>query len=347
MSHANSQVPPFPSDVPTATIPVISYHGLASSSPEALQAMLSATQGIGFFFLSDHPIDSDFMFDLATSVFELPLDEKMKYEMGQHGRYIGYKKQGSSVVDAKGTEDANEFYNIPKDDILEVNTGAMQPQPAPIAARKQQLQTFMRDSHGVVTVILKALEQTMGLKEGTLLDLHRLDVQSGDQARMTHAPPIPSGTIALGEHTDYGSVTILFNRLGGLQGLDPETNEWKYVKPVPGCALINLGDALVRMLGKRVYSGLHRVMGPPGEQAQSSRHSVVYFSRPNGSVPLKSLLDEEDGKDVLTADEWIKQRAMMRMKANFKGQETIDKYRAMEYSKARAGNASPQVASEA
>ena len=347
MSDSNSQIPPFPSDIPIATIPTVSYNGLVSLSPEALQAMLSATQGIGFFFLSDHPIDSDFMFDLATSVFELPMDEKMKYEMGSQGRYFGYKAKGTSVVDAKGTVDANEFYNIPKDDILEVNNGEVLPQPVPIAERKQQLQKFMRDSHDVVKVILKALERAMGLKEDTLVDLHELYTQSGDQARITHAPPIPSGTIALGEHTDYGSVTVLFNRLGGLQALDPETNEWMYVKPVPGCALINLGDALVRLLGRRVYSGLHRVMGPPGEQAKCSRHSVVYFARPNGKVPLKSLMDDEDGKEVMTADEWIKERAIMRMKENFKGQETIDKYRSMEHSKARAHDASHQIASEA
>ena len=343
----HDSIPPFPSSIPTATIPTISYNDLVSLSPAALEAMLSATQGMGFFFLSDHPIDSDFMFDLASSIFELPMDEKMKYDMGTHGSYFGYKSQGASVVDAKGTLDVNEFYNIPKDDILEVNTGEKLPQPEPIVEKKPQLQTFMRASHAVVKVILVALERAMGLKEGTLLALHRVEAQSGDQARVTQAPPISSDTIALGEHTDYGSVTVLFNRLGGLQALDPETNEWKYVKPVPGCALINLGDALVQFLGRRLYSGLHRVMGPPGEQAQCTRHSVVYFSRPNGNVPIKSLLDEDDGKEVLTADEWIKQRAFMRMRANFKGQETIDKFRAMEHIKGKINEASQQVVSEA
>ena len=344
---AQQPIPPFPSDIPIATIPTISYNDLVTASPEALQAMLSATQGIGFFFLSHHPIDSDFMFDLASSIFQLPMDEKIKYDMGTTGRYFGYKSKGVSVVDAKGTPDASEFYNIPKDDVLEVNKGEMLPQPDVIAERKEQLQKFMRDSHDAVKVILRALERCMGMKQGVLLDLHRLEAHSSDQARVTHAPPIPSGTIALGEHTDFGSVTVLFNRLGGLQALDPETNEWKYVKPVEGCALINLGDALVQLLGKRVYSGLHRVMGPPGEQASCSRHSVVYFARPEGNVPLKSLIDQDDGKEVLTADEWIKQRAFMRMKANFKGQETIDKYRSMEHAKARAYEASPQIVSEA
>ncbi|KAF2239680.1 Clavaminate synthase-like protein [Viridothelium virens] len=348
MAPQDSDIPPFPSDIPTADIPTISYHDLLSFSPPALQAMLSATQGVGFFFLSHHPIDSDFMFDLADALFRLPLPEKLQYDMGSHGRYFGYKHQGASVVDASGTPDINEFYNIPKDDLLGVTPAASRlPQPAPIEDHTPQLQQFMRDAHAVVMGILRALEQGIGVPEGELLALHRLEAQSGDQARVTHAPPVASGRIALGEHTDYGSVTVLFNRLGGLQAMDPETREWRYVRPVPGCALINLGDALVQLLGRRVFSGLHRVMGPPGEQAKCSRHSVVYFARPNGDVPLKSLMDEEDGKEALTADEWIKQRATMRLKANFKGQETIDKYRAMEHARARENDIAPQVVSEA
>jgi hypothetical protein len=52
--------------------------------------------------------------------------------------------------------------------------------------------------------------------------------------------------VAPGEHTDFGSVTVLFNHMGGLQVLNPDSKEWKYVKPEPGCAVINLGDAIVK-----------------------------------------------------------------------------------------------------
>lgn len=86
-------------------------------------------------------------------------------------------------------------------------------------------------------------------------------------------------------------------------------------------------------MGDRLYSGLHRVVGPPGEQAKSVRHSVVYFSRPNGDVKLRSLMDETAEKDeeVMTADEWIAQRARLRNTANFKGAETFQASRGTEH----------------
>jgi isopenicillin N synthase-like dioxygenase len=41
-----------------------------------------AATGYGFFYLQNHHVDSKFMFDLASQVFSLALDEKMKYDKG-------------------------------------------------------------------------------------------------------------------------------------------------------------------------------------------------------------------------------------------------------------------------
>lgn len=106
-------------------------------------------------------------------------------------------------------------------------------------------------------------------------------------------------------------MTVLFNQLGGLQVLKPNTREWQYVKPRPECAVINLGDAFVKMVDQKLYSAVHRV-GPPGDQSRCERHlvsflprknveggrirllasiQVVYFSRPNSDVMLRSLFE--------------------------------------------------------
>jgi isopenicillin N synthase-like dioxygenase len=68
----------------------------------------------------------------------------------------------------------------------------------------------------------------------------------GDQVRVTRAPPVASDVMTLGGHTDFGSITVLFNQLGGFQVLNPNSHEWKYVKPQPRCAIINLGDTIVK-----------------------------------------------------------------------------------------------------
>lgn len=160
---------------------------------------------------------------------------------------------------------------------------------------------------------------------GTLQSLHRIDSISGDQVRWVRSPPQPPDDrqTALGEHTDYGSVTILFNRLGGLQVLPPNQDTWTYVKPLQGHCIVNLGDAMVKFTAGILRSNIHRVANPPGAQQNEVRYSLVYFNRPQDDVILKVLggsrmIDERkkemgigEEKDV-TAKDWIMNRAFNR-----------------------------------
>lgn len=41
---------------------------------------------------------------------------------------------------------------------------------------------------------------------------------------------------------------------------------WCYVRPLPGHAIVNLGDALVKFSKGGVRSSVHRVVKPPGRQ---------------------------------------------------------------------------------
>lgn len=342
---------PFPSDLPVADISTIDLDLLAQGDPEQSQLLLHSCQNYGFFYLSNHHVDSSFMFDLADAVFTLPLDEKLKYDMGTTGHYFGYKRSGAMFVDDKGTRDHSEFYNISKDEVLGIPqadgkqlSGPGHPQV--VLDHFAQLQTFMRSCHRVVSIITASLGKSLGLPPELLESLHKLDEPSVDQARVTHAPPLrPSNTIALGEHTDFGSVTVLFNHLGGLQVLAPNKRDWEYVRPRPDCAVINLGDSLIKLLDGKLYSAVHRVVGPPGLQADSERYSVVYFARPNSSAKLRSLfeypypedvtkLEKSTGQRLLNADEWVKQRAYMWNTAQYKDKQSYKLSRGTEHNRA-------------
>lgn len=123
----------------------------------------------------------------------------------------------------------------------------------------------------------------------------------------------------LAGHTDFGSVTVLFNQLGGLQVLPPgEDAEWKWVKPLPGHCIINLGDSLVKFTNGLLRSNIHRVISPPGAQADVTRYSLVYFSRPEDDVLLKRLegstvippLPEGAVENDINSKDWIIRRAL-------------------------------------
>lgn len=104
-------------------------------------------------------------------------------------------------------------------------------------------------------------------------------------------------------HTDIGSLTILFNITGGLQLLVPDSTDvkdeksWRYVQPVPGCAIINLGDAMVEWTAGILRSNMHRITYSLGEQGEVPRYSLAYLVRPSGDQTLSTgrrrrLLDE-------------------------------------------------------
>lgn len=187
------------------------------------------------------------------------------------------------------------------------------------------LKSYMTHSHAIVTLLLRHLNTRLQLPSSTLESLHRLSAVSGDQVRWVHAPPQPMDDrkTALGEHTDFGSVTVLFNRLGGLQVLPPGA-DWCYVKPLRGHAVVNLGDAMVKFSAGILRSNIHRVVNPPGQQGECSRMSLVYFARPEDDIVLKvlegsELIDDErkgkvefKGEEEVTSKEWILRRALGR-----------------------------------
>jgi len=195
------------------------------------------------------------------------------------------------------------------------------PHPAIIKSSFPELAKFVTSCHAVVRGIVSSLNKSLNLPPGLLESMHELNNQSCDQARLTHAKPSNQGlTTSLGEHTDFGSVTVLFNQLGGLQALAPNKKDWEFVLPRPDLAVINLGDSLIQLVGSKLYSAVHRVCAPPKPQNEMERYSVVYFSRPNSSVKLRSLFEyptdsavemaeRETGRQFLSADAWVERRA--------------------------------------
>ena len=214
---AFTDLPPFPEDVPTAPLLRISLKRLIEGDEDEINQVWKASRELGFFYLdlrdassADSQIngpallkDVDALFSLGEQVFDLPTSEKQKYDFVEEGSYFGYKGLGAGITDAQGTRDRNEFYNISKDDML----GIAQPLPAPELLQQQSsrnlLWGYVKRCHAVVTLLLGILNTKLGLPDGKLQSLHRLDAVSGDQVRWVSSPPQPEDDRkkALGEHT--------------------------------------------------------------------------------------------------------------------------------------------------
>jgi isopenicillin N synthase-like dioxygenase len=280
------------------------------------------------------------MFDMGAETMALPMDEKMKYEQGDDGMSFGYKAAGANATDAYGNLDTVEFINVSKDDALAWPGVARREYPQTVNARMEStIAPFVRKSLGVNETLLNVFNDKLGLPKGALSQRHLLGEHSGSEARCIKNPPKPGGIsevqAAIGAHTDFGSLSFLHNRLGGLQVLVPGTDSWQYVKPIPGHAICNLGDAMALFSGGILRSNLHRVVPPPGAQSHLERWSLVFFTRPGNSVVLRALVDEspmiaeavarapdKNFETGSTSAEWFARRIKNQRIKNRKGPET-------------------------
>jgi len=333
-----ADLPPFPDNVPAHPLLVIDYELIKAGDADEIERLWTAGTKLGFWYLKNHGVDEEVhkMFEMGAETMALPMEEKMKYEQGDEGMSFGYKAAGANAVDATGTLDTAQFINIAKDDALAWPAKARRDYPSTVNARMPTTITpFVEKSLAVNNTLLEAFNDKLGLPKGALLKKHPREEFSGSETRCLFSPPIVDRQV-IGAHTDFGSLSFLHNRLGGLQVFVPGAETWQYVKPIPGHAICNLGDAMAIFSGGILRSNLHRVVNPPGDQGSLYRYSLVYFTRPGNSIILRALTDEspmiaeavanapDPGKfdTGVTSLDWFSRRIKNQRIKNRKGPET-------------------------
>lgn len=148
--------------------------------------------------------------------------------------------------------------------------------------------------------VMRAIAVGMGLAGG-YFDAF---TDGGDNTlRLLHYPPAPASVfrannlqVRAGEHTDYGSITLLFqDDRGGLQVKSPE-GTFVDATPVEGSVVVNAGDLLARWSNDTIKSTLHRVVEPPRKETAEgedgvypARYSVAYFCNPNFDSRIEAI----------------------------------------------------------
>lgn len=252
-----------------------------------------------------------------------------------------------SAIDEFGTPDSVENLNVAKDDIVSYPKVTHRTYPPAVYAHMDSLlKPFVDHTLEINRAIFATFEKMLNLPPGAFLLRHSDTEPSGSEARVIRSMPRvqpanvatpskdPFPTASIGAHTDFGSLSFLHNRLGGLQVLPPGSDSWHYVRPLPGHAICNIGDALTLFSGGILRSNLHRVVPPPGAQTGLERWSLVFFMRPGNNVRLRALVDESDSikktiekmslderamyEPESTAGEWHARRVRNRRLANRK-----------------------------
>ncbi|KAI0751882.1 Clavaminate synthase-like protein [Daedaleopsis nitida] len=333
-------IPPFPDDVPTHPLLVIDYQLILADDQAEVDKLWKAATELGFWYLKNHGVDEEVnaMFDVGEETLALPLEEKLPFEQGDQGFSFGYKAAGVYLTDESGTRDVTQFLNISKDDALAWPVPTRRTYPHTVNARMESaVKPFVEKSMRINHHLIDVLNDRLGLPKGVLAEFHQAGMHSGCTARVIHTPPFVDDDekIFLTAHTDFGSLTFLHNRLGGLQVLPPGSDKWFYVRPLPGHAICNIGDALNIFSGGILRSSIHRVVPPPKAQARYERWSLVYFTRPNDMVELRAQADKSamiaaavakasPGKyePGVLAKDWLARRVRSQRVSQYKGAES-------------------------
>ncbi|KAJ4417152.1 hypothetical protein N0V82_006352 [Gnomoniopsis sp. IMI 355080] len=348
---SDGSLPPFPTGLKEAPITRISYSKIASKDATECERLFLAVQERSFFYL-DFTHDDDLppadnaatsiltaataLHDVAESAFGLPFEEKNAVSTFKTKSVFGFKAGGQTISkDPQRRVERVEFFNVAKDDIVALSEGREPPTgiqyPAPLVSPREglpYLSTFVRNAHPIGMKVLEILAAKLDMSYEDIAQRHRFNARSGDDARFTYAPGLKEEgheklkdeelPITTWEHTDYGSLTILFNWLGGLQIINRKTNEWEWVRPIPGCAICNIGDSMEVFTGGKLLSGVHRVLAAPGQQATLDRYSLVYFIRPEDHVKMVDLTLSLEERKLQEAEaygftEWFYRKVLARI----------------------------------
>ena len=191
------------------------------------------------------------------------------------------------------------FEKIPRDE----SNMASPPLSRMVQERHQLFESFISAAHEALLTILGSLFEYREEEDSShrlLMESHKPEHRSSSTLALLRYPRNPQAAAqGHNKHTDVGTLTFLLTKQRGLQVLLPGREGWFNVAPRPRCAVINVGDSLRFLSGRRFLSAVHRVV-PVAADATEDRYSIAYFLRPADDVVLR---DSSSGRDF-TARGW-------------------------------------------
>lgn len=261
-------------------------NGTPDQRVETAKAILRGFQTAGFVYLKNTPIAAATrknVFDMSGRFFDLPLDDKMAVGWTTPEANRGYSAPGrekvtqlqdlaavaklkEAVPDIKesieiGREHEEDFPNQWPDETTATATAAG------IPGFKSTMVDFHDQCKAVHVEVMRAIAVGMGLSESHFDGY----VDVGDNTlRLLHYPAVARDVfranpnqVRAGEHSDYGSITLLFqDGRGGLQVKSPNGN-FVDATPIEDTIVVNAGDLLARWSNDTIKSTIHRVVEPP------------------------------------------------------------------------------------
>ncbi|XP_038561023.1 2-oxoglutarate-dependent dioxygenase gloF-like [Micropterus salmoides] len=160
--------------------------------------------------------------------------------------------------------------------------------------------------------VLRVMAHSLGLDPEVFLSAHRSigTDENGSTLRSLYYPSVncekaKQGQLRCGEHSDYGSITLLFQSSEGLQ-VRRRSGEFICPPAIPGAVLINIADLMQRWTSDQFVSVRHRVLLPPAGDS-STRQSLAFFVQPDDEA-LITCCDGSNKYPPVTAGTYLNER---------------------------------------
>ncbi|MBH8564607.1 isopenicillin N synthase family oxygenase [Nostoc sp. CENA67] len=260
----------------------------------------------GFFYIVGHGVDQGLqqrLEQLSRQFFAQDLATKLEIRMALGGKaWRGYFPVGGELTSGKPDLKEGIYFGAELDadhPLVKAGTpmhGANLFPPIPLF--RETVLEYMAAMTQLGHTLMAGIALSLGLPKSYFADRYTKDPLT--LFRIFNYPPDLSPSHGetrwgVGEHTDYGVLTILKqDDSGGLQV--KSKSGWIAAPPVPDSFVCNIGDMLDRMTGGLYKSTPHRVQN----QAASDRLSFPFFFDPNFDVEVKPI--ELKGLEVVVDD---------------------------------------------
>ncbi|KAG6086966.1 hypothetical protein E4U31_002028 [Claviceps sp. LM219 group G6] len=294
-------------------IPLIDFSKFLNRGPHerqfTAQEILHGFQTAGFIYLKNHPIPTHVIqriFARSASFFALDDETKLRLQWTTPEANRGYSSPGrekvSQLVDVSevskirsAAPDLKESLEIGRDTRPEFpNQWPDEEDNVSLRGFRKDMVDFFRTCQALHVDVMRAIALGMGLEE----DFFDQFINASDNnLRLLHYPGVKAevfklnpGQTRAGEHSDYGSITLLFqDRQGGLQVKSP-TGDFVDATPIDGTIVVNAGDLLSRWSNDTIRSTIHRVVEPPRQDDEHpARYSIAYFCNANLDSFIETL----------------------------------------------------------
>jgi isopenicillin N synthase-like dioxygenase len=255
-------------------IPLIDFSQFTQGNLHLQQAVVKqiyqACHQIGFMCLQNINISPKLInqvFAQNKSFFNLPLTTKQQFSWDNEASNQGYVGIARENLNPQQPGDFKEAFNITgvENDYISSLFDNSVPQ-------LYQACTKLADQ------VLEAIALSLELPWDFFTNYHNQHHHTM-RSLCYPVPPNSGEYLGAGEHSDYGSITLLFqDEVSGLQ-ICSTSGEWITAPVIPETVIINTGDLMQHWTNDLFPSTKHRVVIPPN--IQKPRYSIAFFCHPN------------------------------------------------------------------